>query len=180
MLLARQKRKGFLHQIVSGNKKWIYFDNLKRRKPICDPGQSSTSTLKRNIYGKKAMLYIWWDQKAVVYYEILKPDQTVTGDLYQQQLIHLSWALREKRPEYETRQHKVILLHDNARSHVTKAVKETLEALRWEVLPHAAYFPDCAPSDYHYFYTYFGRWHTHLLRNTSTLMKALKNGTLTG
>ncbi|EFN78654.1 Histone-lysine N-methyltransferase SETMAR, partial [Harpegnathos saltator] len=35
--------------------------------------------------------------------------------------------------------------------HVTKSVKETLEALRWEVLPHAAYSPDCAPSDYHLF-----------------------------
>ena len=48
------------------------------------------------------------------------------------------------------RQHKVILLHDNARPHVTKLVKETLEA-RWEVLPHAVYSLDCAPSDYHLF-----------------------------
>jgi hypothetical protein len=45
----------------------------------------------------------------------------------------------------------MILFHDNARPHVTKAVKETLEALRWEVLPHSAYLPDCAPYDYHLF-----------------------------
>ena len=51
----------------------------------------------------------------------------------------------------ETRQHTVILLHDNARSHVTKLVKKTLEALRWEVLPHVAYLPDCVPCDYHLF-----------------------------
>ena len=43
----------------------------------------------------------------------------------------------------------MILLHDNARPHVTKLVKETLETLRWEVLSHAAY-SDCAPS-YHLF-----------------------------
>jgi len=86
-----------------------------------------------------------------VYHELLNSGQTVTGDLYREQIIRLSRALHGKRPEYETRQHKVILLHDNARPHVTKLVKETLETLRWEVLPHAAYSPDCAPSDYYLF-----------------------------
>jgi len=60
---------------------------------------------------------------------LVKLGQTVTGDLYQQQIIRLSRALRKKRPEYETRQHKVILLHDNAQLHVTKAVKKTLKTL---------------------------------------------------
>ncbi|EFN62484.1 Histone-lysine N-methyltransferase SETMAR, partial [Camponotus floridanus] len=47
ILLARQKRKGFLHRIVTGDEKWIYFDNPKRRKSICDSGKPSTSTPKR-------------------------------------------------------------------------------------------------------------------------------------
>ena len=65
-----------------------------------------------------------------VYYELLKSSQIVTGDLYREQIIHLSRVLHGKRPKYETRQHKVILFYDNARTHVTKLVKETLEALR--------------------------------------------------
>jgi len=32
MLLARHKRKGFLHRIVTGDKKWIHYDNPKKRK----------------------------------------------------------------------------------------------------------------------------------------------------
>jgi len=59
--------------------------------------------------------------------------------------------LYEKRPEYQKRQHKVILLHDNASSHTAKLVRETIEAFGWEKLSHAAYSSDLAPSDYHLF-----------------------------
>jgi len=34
--------------------------------------------------------------------------------------------LCEKQPEYQKRQHKVILLYDNAPSHTAKLVKETI------------------------------------------------------
>jgi len=40
------------------------------------------------------------------------------------------------------RQHKVILLHDNAPSHTAKLVKEMIEAFGWEILSLAAYSPD--------------------------------------
>jgi len=32
MLLARYKRKSFLHRIVTDNEKWIYFENPKRKR----------------------------------------------------------------------------------------------------------------------------------------------------
>ena len=36
-LLVRQRRKGFLHCIVTGDEKWVHYDNPKRRKsPIGD------------------------------------------------------------------------------------------------------------------------------------------------
>ena len=66
-------------------------------------------------------------------------------------MIDLNQALREKRTEYQKRQDKVILLHDNAPSHTAKPVKETIEAFSWEILSHAAYSPDLAPSDYYLF-----------------------------
>lgn len=150
-LLQRQKRKGFLHRIVTGDEKWIHYDNPKRRKSWCKPGHASTSTAKPNIHGSKLMLCIWWDQLGVVYYELLKPNETITGDRYRLQLMRLSRALKEKRPQYEERHDKVILQHDNARPHVAKPVKTYLETLKWEVLPHPPYSPDIAPSDYHLF-----------------------------
>ena len=34
-------------------------------------------------YSWKKMLCIWWDQLGVVYYELLKLNETITGALYQ-------------------------------------------------------------------------------------------------
>ena len=97
------------------------------------------------------MLCIWWDQLGVVYHELLKPSETITGARYRTQLMRLSRALKDKRPQYSERHDKVILLHDNARPHVARVVKTYLETLKWEVLPHPPYSPDVAPSDYHLF-----------------------------
>ncbi|GFT08649.1 mariner Mos1 transposase [Trichonephila clavipes] len=150
-LLARQKRKGFLQRIATGDEKWVRYDNPKRRKSWGYPGHASTSTAKPNIHSSKVMLSIWWDQLGVVYYELLKPTETITGNRYRTQLMRLRRALKVKRPQYNESYDKVILQHDNARPHVAKVVKTYLETLKWEVLPHLLYSPDLAPSDYDLF-----------------------------
>jgi len=128
---------------VTGDEKWIYFENPKRKRSWVTPGEPSTS--RPNRYERKTMLCVWWDQKGVIYYELLKPGEIVntlptTNDQFE--------ALCEKRPKYQKRQHKVILLH--ASSHTAKLIKEMIEAFGWEILSHA-YSPDLAPSDYHLF-----------------------------
>ncbi|EFN78030.1 Histone-lysine N-methyltransferase SETMAR, partial [Harpegnathos saltator] len=61
-------------------------------------------------------------------------------------------VVTNKRPEYAKRFDKVIFKHDNARPHVGKIVKATLEVLGWDlVLPQPPYSPDIAPSDCHLF-----------------------------
>jgi len=149
ILLTRQKRKSFLHRIMTGDEKWIYFQNPKRKKSWIDPAQSLTSSSKPNRFGRKT-LCVWWDQEGVIYYELLKLNETVNAHGYHQQLIKLHCALREKRPHYRKRHDKLIFLHDNAPSHMSTMV-QNLETLNWKMLPHPAYSPDLAPSDYHLF-----------------------------
>lgn len=150
-LLSRFKRKDFLHKIVTGDEKWVYYDNPKRRKSWVNPGEPSKSIAKSNIHGQKLLLCIWWDFKGVIYYELLKPGATITAERYKLQLMRLSDEIEIKRPFTGNGPRPVILLHDNERPHTAKATKETLDSLGWEVLPHPAYSPDLAPSDFHLF-----------------------------
>jgi len=47
-----------------------------------NPRQPSISTLKRNIHEHKILLYIWWNQKGVLYYELFKYSETITTERY--------------------------------------------------------------------------------------------------
>jgi len=46
---------------------------------------------------------------------------------------------------------EVHLLHDNARPHIAKLVKEKLETFGWNIIPHPPYSPDIASTDFHLF-----------------------------
>jgi len=60
--------------------------------------------------------------KDVMYYELLKPNKTVTAEYFQALSITMNRALNQKRPIITQRKRKVILLHDNAR-HVAKVLE---------------------------------------------------------
>ena len=97
------------------------------------------------------MLCVWWDQKDIIYYELLEPKQTVNAKLYSHQLVDLSQALQEKWQYSGKGKRKVIILLDNARPHVAKTTRATIERLGWEALLNPAYSLGMAPSDYHLF-----------------------------
>ena len=87
-------------------------------------------------------MLLWVKQRAVIdsvasktvismlIYELLKPNETITGERYRTQLMRLSRAVREKRPQYKQRHEKVIPQPDNARPHVAKPIKTYLETLK--------------------------------------------------
>ncbi|GFW27921.1 mariner Mos1 transposase [Trichonephila clavipes] len=68
MLLARYKHNLYIHRIVTGDEKWIYFENLKRNRSYVDHGQPSKSTARPNRFGRKIMLCIFWVQEGPIYY----------------------------------------------------------------------------------------------------------------
>ncbi|GFW83642.1 mariner Mos1 transposase [Trichonephila clavipes] len=64
ILLARYKRKSYLHRIVTGDEKWIYFENQKSNRSCVDPGQPSKST---NDYVNIQNCHIWSEANPQVY-----------------------------------------------------------------------------------------------------------------
>ncbi|GFX56647.1 mariner Mos1 transposase [Trichonephila clavipes] len=114
MLLARYKRKSYLHRIVTGVEKCIYFENPKCNRSYVDPGLPSKSSARPNCFGRKKMLCIFWDQKGPIYYELFKPSETVNTDRCKQILLNLNDVILEKREQYKKRQHKVISDYDKA------------------------------------------------------------------
>jgi len=71
-----------------------------------------------------------------VYYKLLQPNQIINAERYRHQLLNLNRAL--KKMQYAKRYDKI---RGNAKSHVAEPIKEILEALKWNVLPHPSYSP---------------------------------------
>jgi len=77
--------------------------------------------------------------------------------------MRLSRVLKDKRPQYNERHDKVILQHDNARSHIAKVVKTYVEMGS----PTRRILQTLLPLTV----TCFDQWHTAWLTSTSGLMK---------
>ena len=149
-LLACNNSERFLHRIITGDEKWVFYVNIRRTKQWTTRGQTPLPTAKPGLHPKKIMLSIWWDMSGVVYWELLEPNTTITADLYSNQLDRLKEALVKSRPSLVNRK-GVILHHDNAKPHTARLTQQKIKELGWEVLPHPPYSPDIAPSDYHLF-----------------------------
>ena len=60
-LLAWNKIDPILNRMITGDEKWITYENIIRKRAYCEPGKPSPSTCKPNLTLNKRMLCIWWD-----------------------------------------------------------------------------------------------------------------------
>jgi len=94
-----------------------YSMTTPRRKNITLSPVNINTTAERSWFEDHALYLVGPKRSLLWAVEIWR---SITGDQYRLQLIRLSRLLREKRPEYQQRHDKIILLHDNARLHVAK------------------------------------------------------------
>lgn len=149
-LLARQNEEPFLNRLVTGDEKWILYNNVRRKRTWKKAGESANPIAKAGMHPMKVLLCVWWDCRGIIHFELLRRGETITADKYCEQLTRLNAAIREKRPVLANRK-GIIFHHDNARPHVAQQTLRKLHELRWECLQHPPYSPDIAPTDYHLF-----------------------------
>lgn len=149
-LLKRNKIEPFLKRLVTGDEKWIKYENVVRKRSWSKKGELPKTASKPGLTQKKVLLSVWWDYQGIIHYELLPPGQTINSSLYCQQLVRLQQAIEKKRPSLYNRK-GVVFLHDNARPHTSLMTRQKMRELGWEVLMHPPYSPDIAPTDYHLF-----------------------------
>ena len=78
-LIRRQRNDPFLKRIVTGDEKWVVYNNVKRKRSWSKKDTPAQTTSKLDIHQKKVMLFVWWDFNRIVYFELL-PDNTTIND----------------------------------------------------------------------------------------------------
>ena len=95
------------------------------------------------------MATVFWDAQCVIMLDFLAKKSTITGAYYANLLDKLRIAIREKRRGKLSK--GILLQQDNARVHTCKIAMDAVERNGYELIPHPAYSPDLAPSDYFLF-----------------------------
>ncbi|XP_066260728.1 histone-lysine N-methyltransferase SETMAR-like [Euwallacea similis] len=149
-LLLRNKNDPFLNRIVTCDEKWILYDNRRCLAQWLDQDEAPKHFPKRNMHVKKVMVTVWWSMEGLIHHNFLDPGETITAQKYCQQIDEMHQKLRQKQPALVNRKGP-ILLHDNARPHVSLITRQKLHELGYETLDHPPYSPDLSPTDYHFF-----------------------------
>ena len=134
-LLNRNKIDPFLKRMVTGDEKWVTYDNVKRKRSWSKSSEAAQMVAKPRLTARKVFLCVWW---------------TLNSNPHCQQLDRLNAALMQKRSSLINRG-RIVFHQDNSRPHTSLVTRQKLRELGWEVLLHTPYSPDLAPSDYHLF-----------------------------
>ena len=152
-LLKRFRSKDdFLLHLVTVDETWVHYyvpENKAQSHQWVGPGSPRPKKFKTQPSVGKVMATVFWDAKCVIMLDFLPKRSTITGVYYANLLDQLRTVIREKR---QGKLSKVVLLQqDNARVPSCKVAMDAVERKGYELIPHPAYSPDLAPSNFFLF-----------------------------
>ena len=84
---------------LMGNERWILYSNVGQKRLWDKWNEPLPTTPKTWLYPKKVMLCQWWDEKGVLYYELLLENQMNNSNKSCFQLDQLKAALNKSESE---------------------------------------------------------------------------------
>jgi len=72
MLLKLNEMEPFLKRIITGDEKWVKYENIKRKRSWSKADDPPQMISKPELTANKVMLSVWWDWKGIVHYELLQ------------------------------------------------------------------------------------------------------------
>ncbi|GFX17396.1 histone-lysine N-methyltransferase SETMAR [Trichonephila clavipes] len=124
-LAKRNEIELFLKRMVTGDEKWVTYDNIVRKRSWSKRCEAAQTVPKPGLTARKVLLCIWWDWKGIIYYDLLPYSQTLNSDLYCQQLDRLKLVTDKKRAALANRR-GVAVHQDNARPHMFVVTRQKL------------------------------------------------------
>ena len=147
----RSKEDDFLSCLVTVDETWVHYYEPENKAQSCrvGPGCPRPKKLKTQPPAGKVMATVFWDAQGVIMLDFLAKKSTITVAYYANLLDQLRTVIREKRRGKLS--NGILLQQDNARVHTCKIAMDAVERNGYEIIPHPAYSPDLAPSDYFLF-----------------------------
>ena len=142
----------FLLHLVTVDETWVHYYEPENEAQSCQwvgPGSPRLKKFKTQPSAGKVMATVFWDAKGVIMLDFLHKRSTITGVYYANLLDQLITAIREKCRGKLSK--GVLLQQDKARVHTCKVTMDAVERNGYELIPHPAYSPDLAPSDFFLF-----------------------------
>ena len=131
---------------------WVHYyepENKAQSRQSVGPGSPRPKKFKTQPSAGKVMATVFWDAQGVIMLDFLAKKSTITGAYYANLLDQLRIVIREKHRGKLSK--GMLLQQDNARVHTCKIAMDAVVRNGYELIPHPAYFPDLAPSDYSLF-----------------------------
>jgi len=153
-LLNRFHEEGnkFPQKVVATDETWIrdFEPELKSQSSEWrGKGSPRPKKFKRAQPNVKQMMIFVYDCTGVIMTDRVPSGTTVTAAHYRQFLQKLRRKMHTNR--LDLLENGVLILHDNARPHLGKDVRELLDGYSWEVLTHPPYSSDMSLPDFDLF-----------------------------
>jgi len=139
-----------LCDVITGDESWFYHRKIGRRqssKTWVAEGEGPRTVVNREQSEAKTMFSVFFKSTGLVHINHLDKGKTIDHKFYiEKSLKPVVESLKLKRPNSGLTNLK--FHHDNAKPHVTKAVKKYLAEQKLTLIRHPPYSPDLAPCDF--------------------------------